>query len=122
MSYAVRTDGKGWRAITGPADVGPNEVYNEDQPALIELSAVDGAKAKIEALEAMQIRLMARFDRESKLIEAESLALSQFGLTPIQLYAIGAEADAATTATAAYSYKLLKDLDGAIKIEREKIA
>lgn len=32
MSYAVRNDGQGWRAVAGPADVGLDEWYCVDNP------------------------------------------------------------------------------------------
>lgn len=32
MSYAVRNDGQGWRAVSGPKDVGTDEWYSEEQP------------------------------------------------------------------------------------------
>lgn len=34
MSYAVRNDGQGWRAVNGPEDVGPDETHSETQPVL----------------------------------------------------------------------------------------
>lgn len=40
MSYAILNDGKGWRAVNGPEDVGPDERYVEDQPAPVALSSV----------------------------------------------------------------------------------
>ena len=35
MSYAVRTDGAGWRAASGPDDIGPSEVWQDEQPPVI---------------------------------------------------------------------------------------
>lgn len=32
MSYAVRKDGLGWRAVTGPDDVTKDEMYSPDLP------------------------------------------------------------------------------------------
>lgn len=32
--YAVREDALGWRAVGGAAEVGPDECYSEDHPAL----------------------------------------------------------------------------------------
>lgn len=32
MSYAIRKDGLGWRAVNGPDDVGPDEIYSEFPP------------------------------------------------------------------------------------------
>lgn len=33
MSYAIRKDGQGWRAVNGPADVTVDEVFGETVPA-----------------------------------------------------------------------------------------
>lgn len=35
MSYAVRKDGQGWRAVNGPEDVGADEEYSETQPVTL---------------------------------------------------------------------------------------
>jgi hypothetical protein len=32
MSYAIRNDGLGWRAVNGPEDVGADETFSESQP------------------------------------------------------------------------------------------
>lgn len=32
MSYAIRNDGTGWRAVNGPEDVGLDEVYSDEPP------------------------------------------------------------------------------------------
>lgn len=42
MSYAIRNDGQGWRAINGPEDVGANETYSEAQPT----STIDKIKSR----------------------------------------------------------------------------
>lgn len=34
MSYAVKNDGSGWRAVNKADDVGPDETFSETQPAL----------------------------------------------------------------------------------------
>lgn len=34
MSYAVRNDGRGWRAVNGPADCSGDESYSEMQPSM----------------------------------------------------------------------------------------
>lgn len=48
MSYAIRNDGKGWRAVSGPENVEADETYSEDQPSpptptLAELKAAKNA-------------------------------------------------------------------------------
>lgn len=37
MSYAVRNDKLGWRSVSGPSDVGPDETYSEELPELTPL-------------------------------------------------------------------------------------
>lgn len=32
MSYAIRNDNQGWRAVDGPEGVGPDEYFSEAQP------------------------------------------------------------------------------------------
>jgi hypothetical protein len=32
MSYAIRNDGKGWRAVNGPEDVAADETFSAEQP------------------------------------------------------------------------------------------
>lgn len=34
MSYAIRNDGLGWRAVNGPGDVQEDEVFSEVEPVL----------------------------------------------------------------------------------------
>lgn len=43
MSYAVRKDGLGFRAVANQDDVGPDEVFSETQPA----ETADQTKAKV---------------------------------------------------------------------------
>lgn len=37
MSYAIRNDGLGWRAVEGPDDCLPDETWQESQPAPVEV-------------------------------------------------------------------------------------
>lgn len=41
MSYAIRKDGLGWRAVNGLDDVGADEVFSAEQPASIGPAAAD---------------------------------------------------------------------------------
>lgn len=77
------------------------------------------AKARIVELEAIQIKETARFIREETLKDAEEKALAEFGIDPAALYAMGEGAGAPPPAMA---YRRLKDIDNAIKAEREKFA
>jgi hypothetical protein len=99
-------------------DSGTSQDAHAQYAAYLYSEATAKALAQIASLESTQIKQMARFNRERDLKEAEDLALQQFGLTPDQLYAVGASEGAPT---AALNYKKLKDLDNAIKVEREKI-
>lgn len=40
MSYAIRNDGQGWRAVSGPDDVGPDEYYSESPVEIIPVAVV----------------------------------------------------------------------------------
>ena len=53
MSYAVRKDGQGWRAVNGPGDVGADEVFSETPPAT---SVVQAKSAKWDAIKAERDR------------------------------------------------------------------
>lgn len=50
MSYAIRKDGQGWRALNDPGDVGQDEIYSETvpttTPAQIKVSAWDRIKSE----------------------------------------------------------------------------
>lgn len=52
MSYAIRNDGAGWRAVNSADDVGPDEHYSTAPPAPIEKSVEDAAKEAIAAVRA----------------------------------------------------------------------
>lgn len=39
MSYAIRKDGQGFRAVSSPEDIGPDEVFSEAQPAPVQVLA-----------------------------------------------------------------------------------
>ena len=100
-------------------DDAPYVVYTRKSDEQIEQARRARALARIAALEDEQLRQTARMVRERTLKEAEDLALAQFGLTPEQLYALGSQPN---PETAALTYKRLKDLDNAIKAERESVA
>jgi len=48
MGYAIRKDGQGWRAVSGPGDVGEGETFSATAPAPIPENPI---LAKIAALE-----------------------------------------------------------------------
>lgn len=60
MSYAVRNDGQGWRAVNSKDDCGVDEDYSETQPLPIEVDIKAQRKAEIlaelDSLDAKSIR------------------------------------------------------------------
>lgn len=75
-------------------------------------------RSKIMQIEAQQVQETARMERERALLEAETVALADFGLTPQALYAMG---DGLNPPTAALTYRRLKDLDNQVKALREQL-
>lgn len=53
MSYAIRKDEQGWRAVNGPGDVGPDETFSETIPTP---SAAQTKGAKWDAIKAERDR------------------------------------------------------------------
>ena len=71
MSYAVRNDGLGWRAVNGPDDVSVYETYSAEQPPPPQPPQPDHVqqvKAQIDAIE--RETLMNRAAREFLLEQA----------------------------------------------------
>lgn len=53
MSYAVRNDGRSWRAVGGPGDCAENETFSESQPELVvSISSVDVDKERDRRIDA----------------------------------------------------------------------
>lgn len=46
--YAVRNDGKGWRAVDGPDDINSDETYSATQPVLTTDNSVNEARQALE--------------------------------------------------------------------------
>lgn len=68
MSYALRNDGKSWRSVNGPDEVGPDEWYSEGpQPDPVQLTAEELA---IEAKEKRNRLLAAAASRMGPLQDA----------------------------------------------------
>lgn len=57
MSYAVRKDGKGWRAVNGPADVTDDEEFSAGAPPLAPWSSASTLDAVRSAREVVLNRL-----------------------------------------------------------------
>ena len=53
MSYAIRKDGQGWRAVNSPDDVGPDETFSDAIPTP---SAAQAKSAKWESIKAERDR------------------------------------------------------------------
>lgn len=76
------------------------------------------ALAEIAALEELHLRQSLRAVRERELEAQEAYALANLGLTPEQLYAAASQPGAPI---AMVSYKRLKDIDNAVKAQRERL-
>lgn len=48
MGYAIRNDGRGWRAVGGPGDVNADEIFSEAQPPVSAPDPLDGYVAAIQ--------------------------------------------------------------------------
>lgn len=102
MSYAVRKDGLGWRAVNGPEDVGPDETYSETQPEPVAPDPKAAILAQITQLETQT--LLPRVTRE-------------FMLTAFAAQAAAAGADPMTN----FGYRKVKELDDQIAALRAQI-
>ena len=51
MSYAIRNDGAGWRAVNGPSDVSSDEIYSDTQPGVSVAAQRDAALSMLPAWE-----------------------------------------------------------------------
>jgi len=80
VSYAIRKDSQGWRAVNSIDDVLPDEDYSEDQPAPV--APNPDYAAEIDALERQN--LMPRATREFMLLMYSTTAAGQ-GIPPSQL-------------------------------------
>lgn len=107
MSYAVRNDGKGWRAVSGPSDVGPDEQFATEQPGPMQPTQSDLAKTEIAKLLA-GAGLSQKWQVQSAMASALALILVQGG-TEEQAYADHP------------GYREAKDLLMAIELEETKL-
>lgn len=107
MSYAVRNDGLGWRAVSGPDDVDPNESYSLDQPEPIQPTTSELAKAEIARL-LKSAGLSQKWQVESAMASVLALVLVQGG-TEEQAYETQP------------GYRAAKDLLMAIELEEAKL-
>lgn len=92
MSYAVRNDGKGWRAVNGPDDVMADETYSETQPQpVVTLTSVQAEKAlEIRGVAAGQMASIAapylpqeRESWDTQLKEADAYTVNNSASTPL---------------------------------------
>lgn len=60
MSYAIRKDGQGWRAVNGSEDVGADEDFSESQPVPIEVSASYQRDEKITRIRSVREAILNR--------------------------------------------------------------
>ena len=106
------------QCYVGDLAIGDREATEEEVAAWSAANTPSNALTRIAELEVRQVKELARFTREKTLADAEAEALAQFGISPMDLYNMGAVDGAPPPAIA---YRKLKDLDNAIKTEREKL-
>lgn len=70
MSYAIRKDGQGWRAVNGIEDIGPDENFAEEKPTPGQPDAKQTIRNHIYAMEQQQ--LLPRATREFMLLYMET--------------------------------------------------
>lgn len=70
MSYAVRKDGAGWRAVANPDDCDDNEVWNATPPAIPTTAVVDEFP---QLTQAQAARLVAFLKANPDIVEAAKL-------------------------------------------------
>jgi hypothetical protein len=89
MTFAIRNDGLGWRAVNGPDDVGPDEHYSADQPAPIAQDPKDAIRTQIRALESQYADAQAKVTRQALLALALERAIADplaQGMTPQEVH------------------------------------
>lgn len=64
MSYALRNDGQGWRAVNGPQDCDVNESWQKDQPATPKAPSARATQIKATLLEIDLKKIRAITDAE----------------------------------------------------------
>ena len=65
MSYAIRKDKQGWRAVDGPDDVGDGEVYSETTPPPTQPPAADSQAGILSQILTLEATITPRRQREA---------------------------------------------------------
>lgn len=99
-------------------DEAPYVVYTPKPAEMVTAAKRAKALAEIARLEEIQLRESLRMQRERELEAAEKYALDNLGLSPDQLYAAASQPGAPI---AFLTYKRMKDIDDAVKAQREKL-
>lgn len=84
MSFAVRTDKLGFRAVNGPSDVGPNEYYSLEQPELEKLITSEGLCNRIDTAADAARRAVAGDPLRAVEYDRARLAAEQFAAADYQ--------------------------------------
>lgn len=106
MSYAIRNDGQGWRAVGDAGECAADEFWQAEQPQPVAETPQQIILQKIDSIERQT--LMNRATREFMLALAEQQGVAT-GLSPTQLYA------------ANVAYRTVKDVDNQIVALRSKL-
>lgn len=111
MSYAVRSDGLGWRAVSDASECSVDEVWQNEQPSAPQPDPVQAVKNQITAIE--RDTMMNRASREGLLLLIEKEAMREFSV------------DWPTAQAGLYAgnlaYRKVKDVDNQIAALRAQI-
>jgi hypothetical protein len=111
VSYAIRKDGLGWRAVNGPEDVGPDEAYSENQPvpgaSQVKAARWDAIKAKRDAVSGGGVKVGTKWYHTDETSRAKYLGL-------VRMADAAVAAGGAATATLQYGGQDIqwKTMDG----------
>ena len=107
MSYAIKKNGMGWRAIGGRGDVGEDEVFSQGEPAPIAQNPIN----------AFSIAIQQRLDDFARTRNYDGiLSAASYSASGIQRFASdGQYAASARDATWSVSYDILADVESGIR-------
>lgn len=77
MGYAIRNDQQGWRAVTDPEDVGPDEFYSEEIPVLNPVKSFQQALSELNAAYQNNVKVLNENYAMAALMDGPSEAAKQ---------------------------------------------
>lgn len=84
MSFAIRNDHKGWRAVSSPNDVGPDEYYSAQNPELVSPTTAEDLCNRIDTAADLARRAVAGDPLRAVEYDRARLAAEQFAAADYQ--------------------------------------